>query len=60
MNYGNIVCYFAGKFRTEGAANRQHDIHETAFVCYLGVKTEETNCNAISGALYEGDVKRLK
>ena len=57
LNYGNIVCYFAGNSDRKEAANRQHDIHERLLNVFRS-KDEETICNAISEH-YMKTVKRL-
>ncbi len=57
LNYGNIVCYFAGNSDRKEAANRQHGIHERLLNVFKS-KDEETICNAISEH-YMKTVKRL-
>ena len=57
LNYGNIVCYFAGNSDRKKAANRQQDIHERLLNVFRS-KDEETICNAISEH-YMKTVKRL-
>ena len=57
LNYGNIVCYFAGNSDRKEAANRQHGIHERLLNVFKS-KDEETICNAISEH-YMTTVKRL-
>ena len=57
LNYGNIVCYFAGNSDRKKAANRQQDIHERLLNVFRS-KDKETICNAISEH-YMKTVKRL-
>lgn len=57
LNYGNIVCYFAGNSDRKEAANRQHDIHERLLKVFES-GDEELICNAISEH-YMKTVKRL-
>lgn len=57
LNYGNIVCYFAGNSDRKKAAERQHDIHERLLNIFKS-GDEETICNAISEH-YMKTVKRL-
>ena len=57
LNYGNIVCYFAGNSDRKEAANRQHGIHERLLNVFKS-KDEETICNAILEH-YMKTVKRL-